>query len=54
MIAYEMERPGSSQAAGIDFNTFETPEQDTVKARYRLAYVSTLYAENANQKVMEI
>ena len=50
MIAYEMERYGSSQAAGVDFNTFETPEQDTVKAWYRLAYVSTLYIENSNQE----
>ena len=50
MIAYEMEWYGSSQAAGVDFNTLENPEQDTVKARSRLAYVSTLYIENSNQE----
>ena len=49
MIAYDMERPGSSHAAGIDFDTLEAPEQDAVKARARLAYISTLYVDNSNQ-----
>ena len=31
MIAYEMERPGSSHDAGIDFDTLEAPEQDSAK-----------------------
>ena len=50
MIAYEMEQPGSSHAAGVDFDTLASPEQDAVKARDRLAYVSTLYVENTNQE----
>ena len=49
-----MERPGSSHAAGNDFDVLTTPEHNAVKAQVRLAYVSTLYAENANQNVMEI
>ena len=50
MIAYDMERPGSSHASGIDFDALTAPEQDAVKARARLAYVSTLYVENSNQE----
>ena len=54
MIAYEMEQPGSSHAAGINFDALTAPEQDAVKAQARLAYVSTLYVDNTNQDVMEI
>ena len=50
MIVYEMERPGSSHAAGIDFDVLTSPKQDTFKARARLAYVSTPYVDNANQE----
>ena len=49
MIAYDMDRPGSSHAAGINLDVLTSPEQDSVKARARLAYVSTLYLENDNQ-----
>ena len=50
MIAYEMERHGSSHAAGIDFNTLLAPERYAVKARSMLACVSTIYVENSNQE----
>ena len=54
MITYEMERPGSSHAAGIDFDTLACPEQDAVKARARLAYFSTLYVENSKKERFDI
>ena len=50
MISYDMERPGISHAAGIDFNTLASPEQDAFKARARMLYVSTLYVENSNEE----
>ena len=50
MIAYEMERCGNSHAAGIDFDSLKATEQDAVKARARLKYVSTLYVDNAYQE----
>ena len=50
MIAYDMERPGGSHAAGTDFNSLSIAEQDSVRARARLAYISFLYVENANQE----
>ena len=43
IIAYKMECPGSSHVAGTDFNSLSIAEQDTVRARARLVYVSTLY-----------
>ena len=50
MIAYDMKRPGSSHASGIDFDTLAALEKDAVKSQATLAYVSTLYVENANQE----
>ena len=50
MITYKMEGPGSSHAAGTDFNSLSIAEQDSVRARARLAYISFLYVENANQE----
>ena len=50
MIAYEMERHGSSHAAGIDSDTLLAPKKNAVKARATLAYVSTIYVENSNQE----
>ena len=49
MVAYQIERPGSSHAAGTDFNSLSIAEQDAVREQSRLAYISTLYVENANQ-----
>ena len=50
MITYKMEGPGSSHAAGTDFNSLSIAEQDSVIAPARLAYISFLYVENANQE----
>ena len=50
MIAYAMERLGISHASGIDFDSLTAPEQDAVKAQARLACVSILYVDNANQE----
>ena len=50
MIAYDMEQPGSSHAAGVDFNTLASPEKDAVKERDRLSYFYTLYVDNSNQE----
>ena len=50
MISYDMERPGISHAAGIDFGALITPEQGVFKARAMLSYVSTVYVENSNQE----
>ena len=50
IIAYEMERPGRSHAASVDFYTLASPEKDAVKSRARLGYVYTLYVENDNQE----
>ena len=36
MIAYDMERPGSSHTSGIGLDAIKSPEQDAVKARARL------------------
>ena len=51
IIAYEMERPGSSHAAGVDFNTLASPEKDAVKEQDRLSYFYTLYVDNSNQEL---
>ena len=45
-----MERPGSSHNAGTDFNLLPIAEQDAVRERARLAYISTVYVENSNQE----
>ena len=50
MISYEMERFGSWHTAGTDFNSISIAEQDAVRERARLTYISALYVENANQE----
>ena len=50
MIVNEMERPGSSHADVTDFNSLSISEQDAVRARARLEYISTLFVDNANQE----
>ena len=50
IIAYEMERAGRLYVTGTDFSSLSTADQDVVTVQARLAYISTLYVENANQE----
>ena len=50
IIYYYMELPGISHDAGNDIDSLSIAEQDAVRARARLAYISTLYVENSNQE----
>ena len=50
IIAYQMERPGSSHDSGTGFNSLSIAEQYAFRARARLVYISTLYVDNTNQE----